>query len=415
MSGKWKGILQQDNLSIPVTRFPRLALGLIALVCLLCNYVRRVYFHKLSGIPGPKVAAASHLYEAFYNIIGDGYFKRLIPMHSQYNFAKAHTFYKKLGIDGSILTICDPAEHKMYRNTVVSLFSRKAVDSLGPAIASELDKAAASMARQGKDGKHTVIQRVYRAIAIFKSWLDEAVLAHDSGKQPDGQDTFFDLIVKSRRKTGAPLDFAPLFDDVFNYIVAGMEATSYVLSFATYFLLTNPEVKAKLEAELFEAKPFIQEFDHRRIMALPYLTAVVKETLRLSNTVPGCLPRIVPKDGIEIGGYQIAGGTIISMVHPVIERDEKIFPEPNAFIPERWMGTEAQNLQKWAVAFSKGRRQCIATNLAYMELYATMAVFFSRFEMELFETTESDMQITDQFAPIINSPVKVKIVHDRWA
>jgi len=50
-----------------------------------------------------------------------------------------------------------------------------------------------------------------------------------------------------------------------------------------------------------------------------------------------------------------------------------------------------------------------------MQLFCMMAVFFSRFEMELFETTAKDVEICDQFAPIIKSPVKVKIIGDRWA
>lgn len=101
--------------------------------------------------------------------------------------------------------------------------------------------------------------------------MDETIAAHDSDTEHEGRYAFFDLIVKSRRETGDPIDFDPLFDDVFNYIVAGMEAVSYVMSFGTYFILTNPEAKAKLEKELLEARPFIQNFDHRKIMGLPYL------------------------------------------------------------------------------------------------------------------------------------------------
>lgn len=49
-----------------------------------------------------------------------------------------------------------------------------------------------------------------------------------------------------------------------------------------------------------------------------------------------------------------------------------------------------------------------------MMLYTSLAVFFSRLEMELFETTPADMEIIDQFAPIIQGVVKVKITKDRW-
>ncbi|QKX54319.1 uncharacterized protein TRUGW13939_01405 [Talaromyces rugulosus] len=395
--------------------------------------------------------------------------------------------YKLLGIDGSILTITDPEEHKQYRSIVGSLFSKKPADDLAPTMAALLNRSAESMARQGREGKPSVIQRTYRSIVadmvsyllfkrplglidsqhdadhyhsfmlsidrftaitwprfyypilnwvidsfpafvverlqpglrnlqeLFNGWLNETVAAHDAGKTVEGRKTYFDLMTDAKRKTGEPLRPDQLFDDILNYLVAGMEATSYVLSFATYFLLNNPEAKAKLEAELLDASPFIRdEFDHRKIMALPYLTAVVKECLRLSNTVPGFLPRVVPDTGVDIGGYHIPGGTQISMIHPIVELHEEIFPNPHKFIPERWLGNNSSSLEKWAIAFSRGRRQCIGMNLAYMMLYASIAVFFSRLEMELHETTAADMEIIDQFAPITQGVVKVKIITDRW-
>lgn len=49
-----------------------------------------------------------------------------------------------------------------------------------------------------------------------------------------------------------------------------------------------------------------------------------------------------------------------------------------------------------------------------MELYTTIAVFFSRFEMQLFETKASDMVVVDRLAPVLKSPPKVKIIRDRW-
>jgi hypothetical protein len=49
-----------------------------------------------------------------------------------------------------------------------------------------------------------------------------------------------------------------------------------------------------------------------------------------------------------------------------------------------------------------------------MMLYTSLAVFFSRLEMELYETSAADMEIIDQFAPIIQGVVKVKITKDRW-
>lgn len=78
-------------------------------------------------------------------------------------------------------------------------------------------------------------------------------------------------MIRANRKRGDKLRPEQLFDDILNYIIAGMEATSYVLARGTYFMLHNPRVKSKLEAELAEAQPFIRNFDRRQIMALPYL------------------------------------------------------------------------------------------------------------------------------------------------
>lgn len=82
------------------------------------------------------------------------------------DYCKDPGVYKLLGIDGSILTITDPEEHKQYRSIVSSLFSRKTADDLAPMMSTLLNKSAESMARQGRDDNPSVIQRVYRSIAV---------------------------------------------------------------------------------------------------------------------------------------------------------------------------------------------------------------------------------------------------------
>jgi cytochrome P450 len=118
--------------------------------------------------------------------------------------------------------------------------------------------------------------------------------------------------------------------------------------------------------------------------------------------------------------------------------DPSIFPEPFEFKPERWLNN--RGLQKYQVAFSKGRRACLGIkyeialtplkvvlllryhltiyscliSLAYAELRVAVATIFRNFELELFDTSLKDIQITrDQFlgcpAADANNP-KVRIV-----
>lgn len=66
------------------TQGPGVLLGALFFF-LFFNYTRRIYFHPLSTIPGPRLAAATHLYEAYYNILRQGLSKHVIGLHERYS------------------------------------------------------------------------------------------------------------------------------------------------------------------------------------------------------------------------------------------------------------------------------------------------------------------------------------------
>lgn len=82
-----------------------------------------------------------------------------------------------------------------------------------------------------------------------------------------------------------------------------------------------------------------------------------------------------------------------------------IFPSPKTFIPDRWLDRDDKpnnRLQKYITPFSRGSRQCVGMNLAYAELYLTVAAIFApgRFQLELFESDFSDVEtVHDWFNP----------------
>lgn len=97
--------------------------------------------------------------------------------------------------------------------------------------------------------------------------------------------------------------------DIFNFVGGGSDTTSYSTSAAVHYLLSSPDALAKLRQELDESVAFIRyKPDHKRIQSLPYLNAVVKETLRLSSPVPGCLPRTVPVSGTSVASIDLPAG-----------------------------------------------------------------------------------------------------------
>ncbi|KAI2424142.1 hypothetical protein LOZ63_000688 [Ophidiomyces ophidiicola] len=206
-----------------------------------------------------------------------------------------------------------------------------------------------------------------------------------------------------------------LFQEGIVIVGAGTETTAWALSVGTFYLLSNPEVLAKLRQELEDAIPDPAKLPS--LAVLENLPAVVMESLRLSYGVSTRSQRISPdqplifKSSLEPSSkagcveYEIPAGTPVGMTCYLIHNNTDIFPEPKRFIPERWLdheGKRHRHLDPFIMAFSKGTRQCLGINLAYAEMYmslaAVMRVFGGRFQ--LFETTLKDVEMkADLFVP----------------
>lgn len=110
-----------------------------------------------------------------------------------------------------------------------------------------------------------------------------------------------------------------------NYIVAGSDTTAYTLTCLVYAVCKNPGVRDTLATEL---STLPEGFTERDTRPLRYLDQVINEALRVYPSV-GALPRRVPPEGAEFGGYPIPGGVTVSTQIYSLNRDEEIFPEPN--------------------------------------------------------------------------------------
>lgn len=132
------------------------------------------------------------------------------------------------------------------------------------------------------------------------------------------------------------------------------------------------------------------------VSTLPYFRACIKETLRLSMANPTRFPRVVPAEGwtytpsadfsfSEAGlthkqsqpkSYFLPAGTLVSVQIDTLHHNPAVFPEPHEFKPERWLDSPPELLEKMNrdhIPFSLGSRQCIARNLAMMELNTACA------------------------------------------
>jgi cytochrome P450 len=94
-----------------------------------------------------------------------------------------------------------------------------------------------------------------------------------------------------------------------------------------------------------------------KLEALPFLNGCVHEAIRLAHGVSTRSPRLAPDTELRYGDWVIPKNTPVSMTNVHVLMNEKIFPQPQQFRPERW--SEDAELEKYFVPFTKGSRQCL--------------------------------------------------------
>jgi len=171
---------------------------------------------------------------------------------------------------------------------------------------------------------------------------------------------------------------------------AGTDTTARTLAVAHYYILSRPDVHSRLLGELRSVMPVpgapVPSTDV--LERLPYLVGVVLESLRISDSVPARLHRVAPDEDLRYGETVIPRGTTFGQSNWFIHTDPNIFPDPDFFNPDRWSGPDAERQRRYLIPFGRGTRMCLGLNLAYAELYITLAVLVSDLDLELFETTE---------------------------
>lgn len=117
------------------------------------------------------------------------------------------------------------------------------------------------------------------------------------------------------------------------FAIAGAETTATCMTAALYFLHMNPECLSHLQKEVRTTFSSYDQINGTSTAALPYLHAVLEESLRRFNSVVMGAPRISP--GTEIDGHYVAPGITVSTQPWVAHHNPKDFVRPDSFIPER--------------------------------------------------------------------------------
>jgi cytochrome P450 len=145
---------------------------------------------------------------------------------------------------------------------------------------------------------------------------------------------------------------AELRDELVTLIVAGHETTATALAWAFERLTRDPQRLARLETEAAAGTE------------RTYAEAVFREALRLRPVLNNVLRTVVRP--VEIGGTRFPPGVVLAPSILLIHRRPEVYPEPQAFRPERWLG-QSPGTYTW-IPFGGGTRRCIGAAFAQMEM-----------------------------------------------
>lgn len=138
-------------------------------------------------------------------------------------------------------------------------------------------------------------------------------------------------------------------------MAAGIDTVGDALCFLMYQISLSDYnyIQVKLFRE-FQENPSLP------IDQLPYLDAVLKEGLRCFPPIPMSQPRYVPQGGRTVSEYFIPEGTIVScQAYSVHRLNEKVFPDAEEFVPERWLEPDSiSEMSRHFFAFGAGSRGC---------------------------------------------------------
>ncbi|VAH08707.1 unnamed protein product [Triticum turgidum subsp. durum] len=193
---------------------------------------------------------------------------------------------------------------------------------------------------------------------------------------------FVDALFTLREKYDLSDD--TVFGLLWDMITAGMDTTVISVEWAMAELVRNPRVQKKLQEELDSVVGRDRVMSETDFQNLPYLMAVVKESLRLHPPTPLMLPHKASAS-VKVGGYSIPKGANVMVNVWAVARDPKVWSSPLEFRPERFLeeSIDIKGSDFRVLPFGAGRRVCPGAQLGINLVASMIGHMLHHFEWSL--------------------------------
>ncbi|WVZ61720.1 hypothetical protein U9M48_011549 [Paspalum notatum var. saurae] len=253
-------------------------------------------------------------------------------------------------------------------------------------------------------------RRISTHLAKLYKFFDQGIIERRlaaASRSEDHDDLLDVLLSKHSMSKLTRQEITTFLTDMF---IAASDTSTVTVQWAMARLLRHPEKMEKVKAELatqLGSQDFVTESDLNK---LPYLHAVVKETLRLHPAMPLIPREVVAEDGVSLGGFHMPKGTGVVVNLWTIGRDKAAWPDrPEEFIPERFLladdggGGHQKKQQDFFRPFGAGRRVCPGTDYTMRSVPLLLASLLHKIQWMLPDGLKpEDMDLADRYGTVLN-------------
>ncbi|HAA16358.1 MAG TPA: hypothetical protein DCE41_33505 [Cytophagales bacterium] len=224
-------------------------------------------------------------------------------------------------------------------------------------------------------------KRVLKDIQFMDQMVYDIIRQRKATGNEGKHDLLAMLLESTYEDNGEKLEESQVRDETITVFLAGHETSANAMVWALTILEEHPEVVEKIRYEydlmIGSSQPTME-----KIMRLRYTRQVIDECMRLKPSL-WSIGRNA-KEPVNLGGYDIAPGTDVSIDIYHIHRHPQFWENPERFDPDRFSPERSKDLHRHAfLPFGAGPRMCIGNHFAYVEMIAILGMFLSRFDFQV--------------------------------
>ncbi|KAJ8003561.1 hypothetical protein DPEC_G00149630 [Dallia pectoralis] len=180
------------------------------------------------------------------------------------------------------------------------------------------------------------------------------------------------------------LSLGEIYINVTELLLGAVDTTSNTLSWALYHLARDPVCQNRLYQEIISVCPGLQQPRANDLNRMPFLKAVIKETLRMYPVVSGN-GRLTLENEVVVDNYCFPKKTQFHLCHYAVSHDEGEFVNPECFWPDRWLRGEEEAYQHHpysSIPFGVGVRACVGKRVAELEMHSALSRLMQHYEVQ---------------------------------